>query len=58
MTAFKKIARPALQPLSERHYEYARWKRATLGHATTWKCTAIITAFRVGLSFFKKKLPG
>jgi len=23
VTAFKKIARPALQPLSERHYEYA-----------------------------------
>jgi transposase len=29
--AFEKIDRPALQPLPERRYEYAEWKRTTLG---------------------------
>jgi transposase len=31
VTAFEKIDRPALQLLPERRYEYAEWKRATLG---------------------------
>jgi len=30
VTAFEKIDRPALQPLPERRYEYAEWKRETL----------------------------
>lgn len=30
-TAFEKIDRPALRPLPDRRYEYAEWKRATLG---------------------------
>ncbi len=29
--AFEKIDRPALRPLPERRYEYAEWKRTTLG---------------------------
>ena len=31
LTAFEKIDRPALRPLPERRYEYAEWKRITLG---------------------------
>jgi transposase len=30
-TAFEKIDRPALRPLPESSYEYAEWKRSTLG---------------------------
>jgi transposase len=30
-TVFEKIDRPALRPLPESRYEYAEWKRATLG---------------------------
>lgn len=30
-TAFEKIDRPVLRPLPEMRYEYAEWKRATLG---------------------------